>query len=415
MGTGMQWQRAQNVRLPLLSTAVVVEASGKLVGIEPGALAPPLADGTRVVRSSDLGPAAASQLAEQRQAVSAGPLIPRAGGYADLLRTALIDLQTLTGPNGAAISGWPQPWRYVWPRDAALAAAAFAHNDQLAQSERVLLFLQRVEPETGVFQARYLPDGSGVPDARGEESDATGLVLWAMAQLATYTPATARPALLVRLSRLVELSAKAVYDLTSGPAHLPPASKDYWEVDDSRLSLGTAAPALVGLRAASTLYALMGDHTRADAYEARAAVVQQAIDEAFGPDYPRYRGDDRADASIAFLLPPFTGTARPAIVRAFHAAARSMVRPAGGLAPGAGWKDDGISWTPETALFALTAASIGDATQAHRWLTWLDDHRTDHGALPEKVSSDGSPAGPAPLVFTDAIVTLAVDAQTTSR
>ena len=76
----MQWQRAQNVRLPLLSTAVVVEASGKLVGIEPGALAPPLADDTRVVRSSDLGPAAASQLAEQRQAVSAGPLMPRAGG-----------------------------------------------------------------------------------------------------------------------------------------------------------------------------------------------------------------------------------------------------------------------------------------------------------------------------------------------
>ena len=185
MGTGVQWQRAQNARPPLLSTAVIVEASGGLVGIRPGALAPPLADGTRVVQGSDLGAAAALQLAEQRQAVSAEPLMRRAGAYSDLLRTAVIDMQTLTRPNGAVISAWPQPWRYVWPRDAAFVATAFAHDDQLAQSERVLLFLQQVEPASGVFQARYLPDGSGVPDARGEASDSTGLVLWAVAELAT--------------------------------------------------------------------------------------------------------------------------------------------------------------------------------------------------------------------------------------
>ena len=92
-----------------------------------------------------------------------------------------------------------------------------------------------------------------------------------------------------------------------------------------------------------------------------------------------------------------------------------MQRPAGGLAPGAGWKNDGISWTPATALFALTAASIGDTSQARQRLTWLDEHRTDQGALPEKVRSDGSLAGPAPLAFTDALVTLAVDALTASR
>jgi len=84
-----------------------------------------------------------------------------------------------------------------------------------------------------------------------------------------------------------------------------------------------------------------------------------------------------------------------------------MRRPAGGLAPGAGWKDDGISWTPETALFALTAAATGQQGRARSWLGWLQAHSTALGALPEKVLSDGSPAGPAPLTFTDALVVLA--------
>jgi glucoamylase len=83
-----------------------------------------------------------------------------------------------------------------------------------------------------------------------------------------------------------------------------------------------------------------------------------------------------------------------------------MRRPAGGLAPGEGWKDDGISWTPETALFALAAAATGDRPAAERYLAWLEAHTTAHGALPEKVLSDGSPAGPAPLAWTSALVVL---------
>jgi GH15 family glucan-1,4-alpha-glucosidase len=76
-----------------------------------------------------------------------------------------------------------------------------------------------------------------------------------------------------------------------------------------------------------------------------------------------------------------------------------MLRPAGGVAPGATWKDDGVSWTPQTALYALTAATLGDAAAAERWLTWLDAHRTPSGALPEKVLADGTPAAVAPLAW----------------
>ena len=44
------------------------------------------------------------------------------------------------------------------------------------------------------------------------------------------------------------------------------------------------------------------------------------------------------------------------------ASAAAMARPAGGLAPGAAWKRDGISWTPQTSLYALTAAVNGEMT-----------------------------------------------------
>jgi GH15 family glucan-1,4-alpha-glucosidase len=87
-----------------------------------------------------------------------------------------------------------------------------------------------------------------------------------------------------------------------------------------------------------------------------------------------------------------------------------MTRAAGGLAPGASWRDDGVSWTPQTALYALAAASTGELDRAKTWLTWLAEHRTASGALPEKVLADGSPAAVAPLAWTAALVILAVSA-----
>ena len=84
-----------------------------------------------------------------------------------------------------------------------------------------------------------------------------------------------------------------------------------------------------------------------------------------------------------------------------------MARPAGGVAPGVGWKDDGISWTPETALFAAAWAAIGHHDRAESLLRWLGDHRTDAGSFPEKVLFDGRPAAVAPLAWTAALVVIA--------
>ncbi|MHB1473198.1 MAG: glycoside hydrolase family 15, partial [Dermatophilaceae bacterium] len=77
-----------------------------------------------------------------------------------------------------------------------------------------------------------------------------------------------------------------------------------------------------------------------------------------------------------------------------------------GLAPGAGWKQDGISWTPETALVAYTAAMSGRPEMAEHWMDWLSAHRTEWGSLPEKVLATGAPAGPAPLAWTASLVIL---------
>jgi hypothetical protein len=152
------------------------------------------------------------------------------------------------------------------------------------------------------------------------------------------------------------------------------------------------------------------DHQRAAAAAAR---TRAAIERAFGSAdphhaYTRYPGSSVADAASAFTLPPFQPSPLKDALAAWSGSAASMVRPAGGLAPGARWHRDGVSWTPETALYALVAATNGLPDQAHRLLGWLDAHRTSTGAIPEKVLASGAPASVAPLAWSDACVILAV-------
>lgn len=114
---------------------------------------------------------------------------------------------------------------------------------------------------------------------------------------------------------------------------------------------------------------------------------------------------------MTFLLPPFVEVAVPGVDAARRAAQASQRRAAGGVAPGAGWRQDGVSWTPQTALQALAAQGAGHHEEAARWLDWLDAHRTDAGALPEKVLHDGDPAAVAPLSWTAAVVLLTLRAE----
>ena len=67
-----------------------------------------------------------------------------------------------------------------------------------------------------------------------------------------------------------------------------------------------------------------------------------------------------------------------------------------------------MSWTPETTLYALTAAANDEPELARELLDWTLEHRTSSGAIPEKVLADGSPAAVAPLAWSAANVVLAV-------
>src|SRR3712207_8928684 len=78
-------------------------------------------------------------------------------------------------PRGSTLFPYPTRFR-------SFAAVAFARTGHLDDADATLAFLGRVQPASGVFQARYLPDGSGVPDGRGTQLDGVG---WALDRKST--------------------------------------------------------------------------------------------------------------------------------------------------------------------------------------------------------------------------------------
>ncbi|SDV04234.1 hypothetical protein SAMN04488544_3938 [Microlunatus sagamiharensis] len=402
----------QDADVALFSGTVGVGADGALVQVAgvDGTAGAAVVPGTRVLE----GPGSAQGVADEQAWLDAGtvPVVPGLGADADLVRGALLDLHALTQTHGVPVAGWTGAWRYVWPRDAAFAAVAFARTGHLDDAERVLDFLGRVQPASGVFQARYLPDGSGVPDDRGAQLDGVGWALWATAGVAEVLPPGQRAAFVARHRALVDRSTEAALSATAGSSGLPPASPDYWEVPERRTTLATAAVLRAGLEASARLATWSGDATGAD----RASTGEQRLGDAItrdfaGRGYPRRLGGraGSVDLGVAFLLPPFSASRDETAYARFEQAPPLLARPAGGLAPGGSWKRDGISWTPTTATWALVAAASGDPDQALERLRWLAEHRTAEGSLPEKVLADGRPAAVAPLAWTAAAVVLAAD------
>ncbi|GAB2584395.1 glycoside hydrolase family 15 protein [Kribbella endophytica] len=343
------------------------------------------------------------------------PLPPATDGtpYADLVRHALADLDALTLPNGATLAGNDGPWRFVWPRDASFVAAARCSLGQYDEAARILAFLDRVRPKAGRWEARYFAETGGVPaDGREPQLDGSGWVLWATwfcdRDLTQYWP------------MVKESADQIVAEL--GPDGLPAASPDYWEREESEVTLGTVAPLLTGLRAGLAIARKLNQTADAERWQTAFDRLSKATTRHFGPDYPRtparavgtWEGmttgiGGGADAIITILGPPFAPPDAE-LDQAIDRTRKVLTQPNGGVTPGEQWRADGVAWTPQTALFALSAGSRGDRTTADELLTWLDTHRTQSGALPEKVNRDLHPAGEAPLGWTSAVVVLAVAA-----
>jgi len=324
-----------------------------------------------------------------------------------MVRTALLDLRQLSQPSGAVAAGAGKSWSYAWPRDTAFVAVALARAGHHGEALQALEFLQRVQLEDGGFEARYLLDGSGTPDGRTRQSDGAGWALWALQEV-SRTSGTVAPS--PGLRSLLDNATGFALSLTDGGRRLPPPSPDYWEVRVSRTSLGTVAPLLAGLQASAKMYAALGEPALAARSGAAASRLRTNVSDRFADGYDRFGsrrfGGGGLDAAVTFLMPPFAESPSAQVVGAWTRCQLDALRPAGGLAPGAGWKQDGISWTPETAMVAYAAAMSGRRELAEQWMDWLSAQRTGWGSLPEKVLANGAPAGPAPLAWTASLVIL---------
>lgn len=386
----------------LPSSNVLRLPDGRLRYLPPGA--------AEAVTVSPDDPGAAAAAAASR-AWLAGETVPGDNAVERAIsERALLDLRLLTRPNGAALAGLHPRWRSVWPRDASFVAVAFAATGHHDLSYDVLAFLAEAQEPDGAWEARYDAAGTPVLDGRPRQLDAVGWFSWAT----WYWFVTARPGTLTdERARTLWPATRAAADAavaSLGADGLPPGGADYWESGTWRPNLGTAAPLRTGLRAAADLARRLGHESEARRYAAAAGRLDAAIAREFAPagyqrtTHPR----SGADAAVNFLAPPFAPS-DTRVEAAIADAAKRLRVPNGGVLPGERWpQDPTVAWTPETALFALSAAAAGDGEEADRWLGWLAAHRTGLGAFPEKVDGDGEPKAAAPLGWTEAIVLLAL-------
>lgn len=398
--------------------AASVLHAGNIPGVERTFVqpdSPPLIEGTRTLSTAH----GAETLTAITQAFLEKASRP---ALTSLDRSALLDIFTLTWALPSPIAALSPNWRYTWPRDTAHVIVALAERGFDDWALGLLEHLARIQRPDGTFEARYRPGTTRAPDARSPQFDGIGWFLWAAATLARLgvltsdaSPASSSPTLKRALAR----SARAAVDATRTASRLPKPSPDYWEVPERRLTLATAAMTLSALESAAHLsrLGLLEDEAGVgtEALERSARETERALMETFGPGaFHRYARGGGFDAGLLMLLPPYQtqefAERNPTIAGHIDEAFEAMQRPAGGVAPGARWKRDGISWTPQTAMFAQAYAHLGERERALEILEWLAAHRTSAGAISEKILADGSPAAVAPLSWPAALALSTLEA-----
>src|SRR5690606_34728322 len=142
----------------------------------------------------------------------------------------------------APVAGWTPRWRYVWPRDVAHVAVALAAVGNPDRALDALAFFRTVPRRAGLFEARYLLDGSGSPDQRTLQFDGLGWTLWALGRIHANGSTAVRQRIVDDFGDLAADLAGTICEQIDANHGLPPTSPDYWEHEESSLTLGTVAP-----------------------------------------------------------------------------------------------------------------------------------------------------------------------------
>jgi glucoamylase len=309
-----------------------------------------------------------AELGDRRWLQQARPLAAEAPAWAErLYERSLLVLRALTDRGNAA--GARDGWAYVWPRDAAAAALAYASAGYDSEGKLATRFLLGL----GIEQAaRFHGDGSPVPGGAGQ-GDATGWV--AAAAEATGLIGSARHAARI----------------------LSPTYPVPWR---DRADYREGEP---------------GDFL-ADAIA--SGVPSEAIRREFGVAGGLAREADREDAfdsAAAWAVRPFP---HPPL---FEAARHTLTRLSAesgryGLLPGQDWTGGEDPWTAPTAWTAWSLAALGDRSAALRLLGDLRRAATPAGALPERVdAATGVPTSTTPLAWSHAFAILALQELWPSR
>jgi hypothetical protein len=371
-------------RFGAVEAIVTVAARGRMLAVDLAASAPP---GVSARTSLDVGVAPADWRLcldgcggliraaaedDRRWLAAARPLGPGAPPWArQMYRRSLLTLRALTDrESGAVAAGARDGWAYVWPRDAATAALAFAAAGYEPEAERVVRFLLGADLEGA---ARFHGDGSPVA-GRAAQGDAIG-----------WTAVAAEAAGLIG-------SARHAARILSPSDPIPWRGRaDYQEGEPGDYLANAIA-------------------SGADLSEFRSPTGAVGSDTAAAEGLVRRAGDPRSglDSAAAWAVRPFS---RPAL---YPQVRRTLLRLAAegtrfGITPGEAWGGGEDPWSAQTAWSAWSLAALGNRREALALLGDLRRAATPAGALPERVGADtGVPASTTPLAWPHAFAILAL-------
>jgi GH15 family glucan-1,4-alpha-glucosidase len=331
---------------------------------------------------------------------------------------------------------------YVWPRDAAVTAAAL---DQAGYPEPLRALLEfcaaRLEGGRGYLLHKYLPDGSlgsswhpWYSDGEAQlpiQEDETALVVWALGE--HHRRAGDRELLREMYRRVVEPAADFIASYRDWRTGLPLPGWDLWE-ERRGVHAFTVAAVWAALDAAAGMAVEFGDDAKGTLYATAASEVRRGADEHLWdpltgrfarqlvprPDRSGYDRDLIVDASLWGLLGFGMYPADdPRVVSTMEAVHERLWLRAGvgGVAryqrdyyhcvelseevPGNPWVICTLWLADWRVRIARSVAELDETVLP--LLEWVERHASAAGLLAEQVDPfSGAPLSVAPLVWSHA-------------